>query len=74
MKSVFPMSKTQTIFDVFNFSGSGWVGWKRKEEKVDSEFVEIIFAFDKVRQFSSLQLYVNNFPSKGVQVKFQFLI
>ncbi len=43
------------------------MGWKRKKETED--FVEIVLEFDKVRTFSSLDLFTNNYPSKGVQVK-----
>ncbi|XP_021950290.2 discoidin domain-containing receptor 2 [Folsomia candida] len=46
--------------------GNGWVGWRKPEEGKD--WLEVQFEFEQVRKFSSLDLFSNNFPSKGVQI------
>ncbi|KAL1517292.1 hypothetical protein ABEB36_001074 [Hypothenemus hampei] len=43
--------------------GYEWIGWKN-----DSTPLEIVFEFDKVRNFSSIHLYTNNMFTKEVQV------
>ena len=42
----------------------GWVGWRNDKR----DFVEIIFEFDKVREFHSIQVYCNNQFTKEVAV------
>lgn len=42
------------------------MGWRKPEEGKD--WLEVQFEFEQVRKFSSLDLFSNNFPSKGVQV------
>jgi discoidin domain receptor family member 2 len=51
---------------VFIFAGAGWVGWRN--DTLRSRFVELIFEFDQVRNFSAVNLYTNNFFSKDAQV------
>lgn len=48
-------------------AGNGWVGW-RKESFSKKGYVELIFEFNEVRNFSAVHLYTNNFFSKNVQV------
>lgn len=48
-------------------SGNGWVGWRR--ESFPHNFVELVFEFENLRNFSTLHVYTNNFFSKGVQVR-----
>lgn len=47
-------------------AGQGWIGWKNDSR--ENEPVEITFEFDKVREFSSVNIYTNNQFSKEVQV------
>nr|XP_022905693.1 discoidin domain-containing receptor 2-like [Onthophagus taurus] len=44
----------------------GWVGWKNDTR--ENRPIEIVFEFDKVREFSSLNIYCNNQFTKDVQV------
>ncbi|KAF4518474.1 hypothetical protein B566_EDAN006479 [Ephemera danica] len=52
--------------DIGYGKGNGWVGWRN--DTLRSRFVELIFEFDQVRNFSSVHLYTNNFFSKDAQV------
>ena len=45
--------------------GYDWVGWKN--ETVDRPPIEIIFEFDKVRNFSAVRFHCNNMFSKEVR-------
>ena len=52
------------------------MGWKRDNNNNfniiggdDEEYVEITFEFNTLRRFSRVDLYTNNYPSKGVQVR-----
>lgn len=49
-------------------SGNGWVGWKKSS--LIKSYVEAVFAFDEIRNFSAVHLFTNNFFSKEVQVRF----
>ncbi|KAL3275362.1 hypothetical protein HHI36_020129, partial [Cryptolaemus montrouzieri] len=51
--------------DIGYGKGNGWVAWKNDSFP---GFVDLLFAFDQLRNFSSVNLYTNNFFSKGVQV------
>ena len=46
--------------------GQGWVGWKNDSR--GGQPVEIVFEFDKVREFRSMDIYCNNQFTKEVQV------
>lgn len=46
--------------------GYNWIGWKN--ESYPSGFVEIIFKFDGVRNFTSVLLHCNNMFSREVRV------
>ena len=46
------------------FSGYEWVGWRNDSS---SEPVSIIFEFDTIRNFSSVQVFCNNMYSKQVR-------
>lgn len=48
------------------FAGNGWVGWKKSS--FPKNFIEIIFEFDEVRNFSVVHLFTNNLFSKDVEV------
>lgn len=50
----------------FNQPGQGWVGWRNDTR--NNRPVEIIFEFDKIREFSSVTIYTNNQFTKEVQV------
>lgn len=50
----------------FNQPGQGWVGWRNDTR--NNRPVEIIFEFDKIREFSSVTIYTNNQFTKDVQV------
>ncbi|KAH1008656.1 hypothetical protein HUJ05_009193 [Dendroctonus ponderosae] len=61
----------QTAPDDFKMSfhedaGQGWIGWK--SDNRENHPVEITFEFDKVREFSSVNIYTNNQFTKEVQV------
>lgn len=49
-----------------NQLGQGWVGWRNDTR--NNKPVEIIFEFDKIREFSSVTIYTNNQFTKDVQV------
>jgi discoidin domain receptor family protein 2 len=53
---------------IFGFlaAGNGWVAWRN--DSFPSHFVEMIFEFDQIRNFSSLHIFTNNFFTKNVQV------
>ncbi|VVC28233.1 Coagulation factor 5/8 C-terminal domain,Tyrosine-protein kinase, active site,Protein kinase [Cinara cedri] len=53
--------------DIGYGKGNGWVGW-RKESFPEQGFVELIFEFNEVRNFSAVHIFTNNFFSKNVQV------
>lgn len=48
-------------------AGSGWVGWKN--DSFPSGYVELIFKFDEIRNFTAVHLFTNNFYSRNVQVR-----
>ncbi|XP_066156876.1 discoidin domain-containing receptor 2-like [Euwallacea fornicatus] len=50
----------------FHESGQGWVGWRNDTR--DNKPVEIIFEFDKIREFTAVNIYTNNQFTKEVQV------
>ncbi|XP_065161564.1 discoidin domain-containing receptor 2-like isoform X1 [Atheta coriaria] len=52
--------------DIGYGKGNGWVGWRN--DSVQDGYVELVFAFDQVRNFSAVHLFTNNFFSKNVQV------
>lgn len=50
----------------FYVTGNGWVGWRK--EMFPKGFVELVFEFSEVRNFSAVHIFTNNFFSKNVQV------
>ncbi|XP_026809567.1 discoidin domain-containing receptor 2-like [Rhopalosiphum maidis] len=52
--------------DIGYGKGNGWVGWRK--ESFSKGFVELIFEFSEVRNFSAVHIFTNNFFSKNVQV------
>ena len=46
--------------------GYEWVGWKN--DSIEQPPVQLIFAFDQVRNFTSLRIYCNNLFTKDVRV------
>jgi len=48
------------------YLGNGWVGWRK--ESFSKGFVELVFEFSEVRNFSAVHIFTNNFFSKNVQV------
>ncbi|XP_050420548.1 discoidin domain-containing receptor tyrosine kinase B-like isoform X3 [Adelges cooleyi] len=52
--------------DIGYGKGNGWIGWRK--ESFTKGFIELIFEFDEVRNFSAVHIFTNNFFSKNVQV------
>ncbi|XP_046391310.1 discoidin domain-containing receptor 2-like isoform X3 [Ischnura elegans] len=48
--------------------GYEWVGWRNDTGSFPGRPVELIFEFDRVRNFSSMYLHTNNLHTKEVQV------
>ncbi|XP_069671795.1 discoidin domain-containing receptor 2 isoform X3 [Periplaneta americana] len=48
--------------------GYEWVGWRNDTLGMAGHPVEVVFEFDRVRNFSALYLHTNNLFSKDVQV------
>ncbi|XP_063215525.1 discoidin domain-containing receptor tyrosine kinase B [Bacillus rossius redtenbacheri] len=48
--------------------GYEWVGWRNDTAGMVGRPVEVLFEFQKVRNFSAMYLHTNNFFSKDVQV------
>nr|CAH7715862.1 unnamed protein product [Callosobruchus chinensis] len=46
--------------------GNGWVSWKN--DSMVNGYVELLFEFDQVRNFTAVYLYTNNLISRNVQV------
>ncbi|XP_014291847.1 discoidin domain-containing receptor 2 [Halyomorpha halys] len=46
--------------------GSGWVGWKN--DSFPKKYVELVFEFNTVRNFSLINIFTNNYFTKEVQV------
>ncbi|KAK9499603.1 hypothetical protein O3M35_002618 [Rhynocoris fuscipes] len=53
--------------DVGLGKGNGWVGWKN--ESFPKKYIELIFEFDSVRNFSLVNIFTNNCFTKQVQVR-----
>ncbi|XP_017777041.1 PREDICTED: discoidin domain-containing receptor 2-like [Nicrophorus vespilloides] len=52
--------------DIGYGKGNGWMGWRN--DSTEEDYIEMIFKFDQIRNFSAVHLFTNNFFSKGVQV------
>ncbi|XP_050301112.1 discoidin domain-containing receptor 2-like isoform X2 [Anthonomus grandis grandis] len=52
--------------DIGYGKGNGWVAWKNSS--FDTGYLELIFEFDQIRNFTSMHLFTNNFFSRNVQV------
>ncbi|XP_046981119.1 discoidin domain-containing receptor tyrosine kinase B-like [Schistocerca americana] len=52
--------------DVGYGRGNAWVGWTN--ESFPSGYVDLVFEFDQVRNFSAVQIFANNFFLRDVQV------
>ncbi|XP_039286881.1 discoidin domain-containing receptor tyrosine kinase B [Nilaparvata lugens] len=52
--------------DIGYGKGNGWVGWRRNFSP--KGYIELVFEFDTVRNFSAVNLFTNNYFSKGAQV------
>lgn len=50
----------------FIYLGNGWVGWRN--ESFPKKYVELVFEFSEVRNFTAVHIFTNNFFSKNVQV------
>lgn len=50
----------------YNSYAQGWVGWRNDTR--NNEPIEIVFEFDKVREFTTVNLFCNNQFTKEVQV------
>ncbi|CAB0012371.1 unnamed protein product [Nesidiocoris tenuis] len=51
--------------DVGVGKGNGWVGWKN--ESFPKKYIELVFEFDTLRNFSLVNIFTNNCFSKEVQ-------
>jgi len=47
--------------------GQDWVGWRNDSR--NGEPIEIVFEFEKVREFASMDIYCNNQFTKEIQVR-----
>lgn len=65
-------SSQKKLINFFIILGNGWVSWKN--DSFSEGYVELVFEFDQVRNFSAVYLHTNNFFSRNVQVTvlFQF--
>ncbi|CAB0012375.1 unnamed protein product [Nesidiocoris tenuis] len=52
--------------DVGVGKGNGWVGWKN--ESFPKKYIELVFEFDTLRNFSLVNIFTNNCFSKEVQL------
>lgn len=52
--------------DIGYGKGNGWVGWKNDSFK--DGYVDLVFEFDQIRNFSAVHLFTNNFFNRDVQV------
>ncbi|KAK4877698.1 hypothetical protein RN001_010204 [Aquatica leii] len=52
--------------DIGYGKGNGWVGWKN--DSTANGYVELVFEFDQIRNFSAVHLFVNNYFTRDVQV------
>lgn len=48
--------------------GYEWVGWKNDSDHPRASPIEILFAFDRVRNFTAVRFHSNNMFSKDVRV------
>uniref|UniRef100_A0A8D9E2R6 Discoidin domain-containing receptor 2 n=1 Tax=Cacopsylla melanoneura TaxID=428564 RepID=A0A8D9E2R6_9HEMI len=49
-----------------NGKGNGWVGWRN--DSFPKNFIDILFEFDQIRNFSMVHIHCNNAFTKNVQV------
>lgn len=54
--------------EIFNFLAYEWVGWRNDTAGWAGHPLELVFEFDKVRNFSAAHLHTNNLFTKDVQV------
>ncbi|KAL1517293.1 hypothetical protein ABEB36_001075 [Hypothenemus hampei] len=52
--------------DIGYGKGNGWVAWQN--DSFETGYLELIFEFDHLRNFSAMHLFTNNFFSRNVQV------
>ncbi|XP_030749346.1 discoidin domain-containing receptor 2-like [Sitophilus oryzae] len=52
--------------DIGYGKGNGWTSWRN--DSFSNGYVELVFEFDQVRNFSKVHLYTNNMFSRNVQV------
>lgn len=56
------------------FTGSRWVGWRDDSNPGQiSNPIEIIFAFDQIRNFSAMHIHTSNMFSNDIQVRGIFM-
>jgi len=55
--------------DRYGTRGYEWIGWRRRDEPLDrTDFVELSFRFDALRNFSGVSFHANNQFSRDVRV------
>ena len=67
-----PTSNNHVFLSLNNknsFAGYEWVGWRNDSSGMGGRPVEIVFEFDRVRNFSAMYIHTNNLFSKDVQVR-----
>ncbi len=64
MSFCFIYKSIKVIFNSFRYE---WVGWKN-DSAVDTPPVEVIFEFDKMRNFTEVRIHCNNMFTKDVRV------
>ncbi|KAJ8985109.1 hypothetical protein NQ317_012759 [Molorchus minor] len=52
--------------DIGYGKGNGWISWRN--DSFSTGYIELLFEFDQVRNFSAVYLHTNNFFSRNVQV------
>lgn len=50
-------------------AGYEWVGWRNDTPGWAGEPLEMLFEFDRVRNFSAVHIHINNMFTKDVQVR-----
>lgn len=56
------------------YAGYEWVGWRNDTPGMAGHPLELLFEFDKVRNFSAAHLHTNNLYTKDVQVPSDFFL
>lgn len=58
------------VSELTEFTGYEWVGWRNDTPGWSGGPLEMLFEFDKVRNFSAVHIHINNMFTKDVQVSY----